>query len=487
MTTQRQRISIPDDWEGGEWACVQIEWPNSVEWLAILRGFISSPAAGRFWDQDTGSVKGAQSVGYEIISKNQPLVTCGGVAIENGNIAAEREIVYIPVRDDESEENMGWLCGVNPSAFKVENGALYVKDFCGEWHEVGSVVGGASGSPTIPDLPGYDPGNGLDSGTACAKATKLAEMTYTIVQAGFGSIDLEDTIWGWYDFATNVRQAVQGVNLGDSELYNMYASVYALSVAGYENETENPSIVTMLKCSWAKALEDGGAGVTSDQYDECKYLLSQVVRQAFPSGSAYGFEDEQRRVWERAFASIGKGDVEKITTGLVPNGDEDCDCPGIDPTLVWENEEDWRVELNFQGALPSYVTLNSDNGQTYVTAQGLALYEDTVGSDKVGFSWSPPVTTGTVHRVRVEMLINDTWIAADPWVGLGFALCGLNNQEDGIIGTGGVYVWENTEMGFTPAITYVVAEANADDTKTPMHVVIARVVLAGSGAHPLGL
>lgn len=68
-------IPIPDDWDGQTWDCMVIEWPDSVAWRALLRGFVSTPARGRFWDGRTGNIKDIQQVGLEIERRN-PIMSC---------------------------------------------------------------------------------------------------------------------------------------------------------------------------------------------------------------------------------------------------------------------------------------------------------------------------------------------------------------------------------------------------------------------------
>lgn len=66
---------IPNDWAGEEWECVIVEWPNSVQWFGLLRGLITTPVRGRFWDGTTGSIIDAQNIGREIEGRN-PVTTC---------------------------------------------------------------------------------------------------------------------------------------------------------------------------------------------------------------------------------------------------------------------------------------------------------------------------------------------------------------------------------------------------------------------------
>jgi len=53
--------TIPDDWQG-EYCCYAVQWPDSPQWLAILRGVLVLPGRGRFWDEHTGNIISACDV-----------------------------------------------------------------------------------------------------------------------------------------------------------------------------------------------------------------------------------------------------------------------------------------------------------------------------------------------------------------------------------------------------------------------------------------
>lgn len=61
--------TIPDDWLG-EYCRYAVCWPNSEQWLAVLRGVLTLPARGRFWDEHTGNILEAQSVIRETFDTN---------------------------------------------------------------------------------------------------------------------------------------------------------------------------------------------------------------------------------------------------------------------------------------------------------------------------------------------------------------------------------------------------------------------------------
>lgn len=67
------QLNIPDDWDGTTWECYFLTFPKSVQWDAILRGLISIPTRGRFWEAQSGSILAAQAVGREIVKRNQEM------------------------------------------------------------------------------------------------------------------------------------------------------------------------------------------------------------------------------------------------------------------------------------------------------------------------------------------------------------------------------------------------------------------------------
>lgn len=64
------QVPIPDDWDGNTWNCYFVTFPHSVQWDAILRGLLSIPVRGRFWDGRTGSILDVQETAKEIIRRN---------------------------------------------------------------------------------------------------------------------------------------------------------------------------------------------------------------------------------------------------------------------------------------------------------------------------------------------------------------------------------------------------------------------------------
>jgi len=68
--------TIPNDWDGETWQCIQIRWPESDFWIAYLRGLLTYATRGRAWDERTGNIIAAQNVGWQIVERNIDLCAC---------------------------------------------------------------------------------------------------------------------------------------------------------------------------------------------------------------------------------------------------------------------------------------------------------------------------------------------------------------------------------------------------------------------------
>lgn len=83
-TTIVGQAFIPADWTG-EYCRYAVCWPNSPQWLAVLRGVLTLPGQGRFWNEQTGIITEAQEVILETFDNNLHLVevimACGDTGL----------------------------------------------------------------------------------------------------------------------------------------------------------------------------------------------------------------------------------------------------------------------------------------------------------------------------------------------------------------------------------------------------------------------
>jgi hypothetical protein len=81
---------IPDDWLG-EYCRFAVCWPNSPKWLGVLRGVLSIPQEGRFWEEASGTITEAQDIIEETFDYNfrneEVIMACGDESIANALLA----------------------------------------------------------------------------------------------------------------------------------------------------------------------------------------------------------------------------------------------------------------------------------------------------------------------------------------------------------------------------------------------------------------
>ena len=146
------KFPIPDDWNGQAWRCVQVEWPDSPQFRAVLLGFLTYLTRGRAWNEGTGTITDAQLVGREIYARNYPFNPCDGLAVPC-SVCTTGQFAGLGggCEDDECEECSDMAC---ISAIKIEDGKLYVQYGCCDWVLVGDID---SAGISIPDLPWETP------------------------------------------------------------------------------------------------------------------------------------------------------------------------------------------------------------------------------------------------------------------------------------------------------------------------------------------
>lgn len=106
------KMPIPEIIPSEEWCSFAICWPDTVAWRAILRGLLSTPQRGRFWDERTGNVREIQAMGREIFDENIDLRGCI-MACDGGTADALREIAA----------SMRACCAADPGTSNGSGGA----------------------------------------------------------------------------------------------------------------------------------------------------------------------------------------------------------------------------------------------------------------------------------------------------------------------------------------------------------------------------
>jgi len=346
------QIPIPDDWDGLSWQCVQIEWPNSPQWLALLYGFLSQATRGRFWDEGTGSILNTQAIGWQIWDRNIPLADCAGdvIPVDGGlggdgiGISTGGGIVIM------EEEDMGQVV----TEIKIVDGKLrvYYGHCCYDELDMPSVADAAQ-TGEIGDDPLNPSGDPNYVYSACGKANAIVAMVYSIVEAFF-SAATEPLPWKWvpyvettvgYDLdnqyvVSGVLVAAAGIALGKS-----YAEVY--------DAVEYQNIVSKMVAFFA----DDATGVPTDaDFESIKGLFR----------SEFGLFEDEWGLFDDAINALGRYDMDQVAKLGAGTTTADCDAPILWPTIpadhTWEHHYDfsrgeygWTDIGNFYAPFVGYI------------------------------------------------------------------------------------------------------------------------------------
>jgi len=395
--------NIPGDWDGEAWRCVTIQWPDSVEYSRLLVGLLYTLTRGREYDESTGTVKDAQSVGWEIFDKNFPFLECAQ-ADENGNGISDDAPcgggIVILGGDDVGQVVTDVWVDVATNQLVVEYGPCCIKRYYLPDVVGGETFGGADDE--LPDEPDYPP---LTADyTRCAKASAIWGVWVEAVDI---ILDQAAGLQAPWAVEGILQAAFPSINFGSVSVLHAYTAAISVETQGYASETETEAWMKEVKCAWALIGEDDGAGWSSDQWDTALSFCSSIAAKHFtPVGFPTGFGDMQA-VWFYTAQAIGKSDAKDITTRVVPTGAEDCDCGdgGIPSGMDWvqvfdftENQHGWSiVEEDYLAGTGFRGTDNWGNGSRLNDARS---------------PYNAAEVTGIVRYARVEWTRYDLSVAA---------------------------------------------------------------------------
>jgi len=306
------RVPIPDDWDGESWRCIQIEWPDSPQYRAVLLGFLSYLTRGRAWNDDTGIITEAQDVGWEIFHRNYPLTDCesGEVITPTPSIGQWDDCAF-GCPDDDCPGGCDEMACI--TQIKIEDGKLYVMYGCCEWTLVGDIddtVGDLGSAPYEEGDPGPPP-----SYSGCGKATALVEVLWSVGEAvldHYGQLP--------WNFIHAVESDV-GYNLNDVNCINLQLQMVIIEGMGGVTGLFDNDVKETLICKIAGWLADDATGLNEDTF--------KAVTRLIQSQDFGGFSDNvlAQNFWVLAWWAVGKNNannIAKIGAGVT---DAECDCP----------------------------------------------------------------------------------------------------------------------------------------------------------------
>jgi hypothetical protein len=303
------KLFIPDDWDG-EWQCVRIQWPKSLYWDAILAGMLDDMAAGRKWNENTGSIRAVQAIGDEIFNRNVPFNLC------TPDQGTDKESVVAT-----SGGCIYWECELMPclnisNLLKIENGKLYAKDDCCQWIEVGAIAGvtesvgddSFENRPSDPD-PTY---------SACGKADAIVSILLSVGNYAWDQRD-NDPVTAW----TNMNGLFPGILSMGFTLNAILAAfdvevLYDLSQGWYGPELFDATTWQAIKCQLAAQLSDDSTLPDKDDLFDTMYGFFKAQ---------WPLDLLAQSFWYNVYRAIGENDVRNYGLMGATNTDVECDCP----------------------------------------------------------------------------------------------------------------------------------------------------------------
>lgn len=346
------KMPIPDDWNGQDWACFQIRWPDSPRWIALLMGFLSQPSHGYFWDERSGTVTSVQQIGREIWGENFPFTDCAGEIIPPD----ETTTVYIATEDCDDCEDCEMGCSIPYGALRINKttGALEYL-YCGEWYAVEDWEFAQIGDqPNQPDDDDTDPDDPPAPEMNCQKAYWIAHEYARFMQSCYERYyETPRTVFAWSNI---VRSDMAGYSISNWSIWKMYEAVQIIgAVEILWNELFTDVDMTQLICLFAPVLNPDNYALTRAEYDAMKSIVS-------------GWSNATTRVYmTTAFDVLNYSNFQKMAFDARSQADYDCECGEVLPPDTYDGD------VYFLGNLISADT-PSRISQLYTTNNGKKLH-----------------------------------------------------------------------------------------------------------------
>lgn len=463
------KLPIPQDWDGESWQCLQIQWPKSPAYRAILLGFLSYLTRGRAWDERIGLVTDAQDVGWAIFNKNYPLKAC-----ENGEDTGTRGPGFWPCESsydevEECEDNMSGCAG-SGLPIKIEDGKLYWWACC-QWNLVGPISTPVEDFPDGTEEPDHDPDEGVDR---CKKATHVVNVLWEMSR-----IIYEHAGTTYEGEVQNLLKAAYPM-FDYSLAYLILATpVYVpLRLGGPFDDSFTAIAKQRLICKWAEVVKGDSWEISASERDKMGVAC-------FAAMGA-----DEAAAMNGTLAVLGADDLRKLglQAGTMGSG-LDCSCPDyIEPAddlpgnpggLEWQH--DFKFVLEDYG-------FTGDAGLEYTLGQGFHGNTDSVvyTVEMVGGL----AVADTVQYMYVELKVpagfqwEDQPNAFHYKIGSNAELLWADLGDTVISGGGTLKIWKRPTNGQHIVDKFVRVAGEGSIPVYPNQVYLRRVMFGGSGVDP---
>lgn len=261
---------------------------------------------------------------------------------DDGNNDNYNLIQYLmSASDSRSEETMS-LCGYNPKAFKIEDGALWIKDFCGDWVQIGS-FGGGGDDPIVTLPPDIDP---VETGLyVCGMAYHVADTLVELADYVFSNAG------GWatpgmpwlcenhMNLDLNNQQIILAVGQASIMKGVIILADVALDIS--QDDAIPDGLTNEIACALLPMMQADGSVDADGLYSSIKNFFSSKWPLLASVNNVF-----IRNFWDEIIAAIGKGNFADIATAGALDADAVCDCTP-DPFEIVPTDGGWYLGQPF--------------------------------------------------------------------------------------------------------------------------------------------
>ena len=344
------RVPIPDDWNGIDWHCIQIEWPESPQWTGLLIGVLTLLTRGRYWDERTGTITDVQAIAREIFDRAYPFVSC------DGDIITPPVLPDLPsgygggnsLDDEESENDMPAVTWLEID----ENGTLYM--YFGPCCKI--EVGGDFAIAVDPPPTDTNDETPPSETWACNKAAGIAE---NLAMAMVDVLAVMSPLGALNEQTNACKNALAAFGAVWSDCREV-ALAYRADSVNIDTMVADAETEEWLACLWAPQLANTDNISASEFFSirSAPFTHFSTTEAAFISQLALAIGQPAFAWWARMTHDIAAAD---------------CDCPTVEP--------------------PYLGSISWDTGWTWGAHTGIAMV-------------TPPTISGGGKYIRFEM-IND--------------------------------------------------------------------------------
>lgn len=318
-------LTIPDDWDGETWECIQVRFPKSEKYYAILLGMLSQLTRGRAWKGTSGTITEAQEIGKRIFEKNWPTTRCTEAPAPQAAILGTipSGIGAGGCADEICEDCEMGNCITD---LKIEDGLLWMFKCC-EWWPVGEI------DMSIANLPVVDTEE-EETNIACPIAfgmgTRLYELAVDCANAPYNSLP-----WNWAKYVTERNSDLP---LDQTQVWKACGLVFAAALGSPLDWLDVNFTLTdkrQIICEWLKIVPQFSATITR----ELKGQMEGAVQ-------AVGVNPVELEYKMAVFHAITLSGYQKIAQQSSEYEDAVCDCPDA-PEMI-PVEVDWIYDMDFR-------------------------------------------------------------------------------------------------------------------------------------------